>query len=168
MAKNKFKVGDIVTCTRNNEYAITDKDVKCKVIRISTNEPDDIVVEIIEDNHAFRGCQYAVQSKNFKKVPSIPFVSKVNGIYCKCIPVEDNEALTKQWAADTLDNLSEYDYQTIIKGKNTIVVASLDGWNTVDVGIARCSKNDDYNVDIGTAIAAAKAMGVEIPSFIYE
>lgn len=168
MGKNKFKVGDIVTCTKDHVYAITTVGIRCKVISINTSKRLDMVIEVIEDYNLNQGCRFNVSSRDFKKVTTIPFVSKINGIYCKCIPLEDNKECTKLWAQEILENLAKYEYQTIPKGNNTIIILSDNKWNTVKVGIARCKRSDEYNADIGKAIAAARAMGVEIPNFVYE
>lgn len=168
MGKNKFKVGDIVTCTRDNVYCYTAKGVKCEVTNINLKGYYDMRIKIIEDDNPHRGASFSVLSEHFERVAKNHFVANVNGIYCKCIPLEDNKERTKLWAQEILENLAKYEYQTIPKGNNTIIILSDNKWNTVKVGTARCKRNDEYNADIGKAIAAARAMGVEIPSFVYE
>lgn len=69
MRKSKFKVGDIVRCTRVRTYTITDCDVPCRVTRYpSLDNPSDMTVIVIGDR-ARR--EWDVQPSYFELVEQI-------------------------------------------------------------------------------------------------
>ena len=57
---NKFKVGDIIIGNSLNNYNITNKSVKCEVLRI--NGDDDILVKVFND---YTLNAYPVRSSRF-------------------------------------------------------------------------------------------------------
>lgn len=54
----------------------------------------------------------------------------------------------------------------IIKVGDTTVVAIADGYGSVSIGKATPVKGDKFDIEVGIAVAYAKAKGKPVPSFI--
>lgn len=67
--------------------------------------------------------------------------------------VKEFESTSYQW------KLEDYDTQT--------VVFRLGQSKVQKIGVARCNSSDHFNLDIGCALAYARAQGYEIPDFMF-
>jgi len=88
------------------------------------------------------------------------------------IHVEELENARNNWIQDKLeemrDFISDSGYNIVVNDpkRKILVVNFFDGWGEVYPGVARCAPTDEYDFNVGMAVAFAKAMRKSIPDFI--
>ena len=91
-----------------------------------------------------------------------------NGLEVSCIPIQDRR---DQWVEQMLREYYEAysDESEIIlcdPEHKVMVVKFEDLWRDPCYGIAKCSPNDEFDADIGMAVAFAHFRGYAIPDFV--